>query len=364
MLTDEQNDLMSVAAKFKVLLIGPYPPPSGGLSIQIFELKKLLSERGISCHVLDVAAHKKSGNRKKPFLVVFVTFALILLRFCLKKYILHHLTSGHNRKSWLISILCALLGLLNNRKTILTFGSGLLPSYLKTINPIEKTCIRAALKMAGRIVVRNAQSLQVLTEFGVPSSKIVLLSGFLGISHIKMNGLPCALEAFIAKHSPIIGLHAGSGPEYGIKTVVEIFPSILRNYPNAGIVIFGVELDNLRGFDRNGLPLERIHNAGHLSHRHVISLMARLDLFLRATLFDGDANSIREALALNIPVVASNTDYRPEGTIRFEVGNREDMIKKIEYTLFNRKEIKDRLKKLSVPQSENFEQLLQLYSLL
>jgi glycosyltransferase involved in cell wall biosynthesis len=45
--------------------------------------------------------------------------------------------------------------------------------------------------------------------------------------------------------------------------------------------------------------------------------MRRCDLMVRPTTSDGDSNAIREALHLNLPVVASDCVQRPDGVITY-----------------------------------------------
>src|SRR5205823_6671040 len=40
--------------RVKLLLIGPYPPPHGGISVHVAEAKRQLDERGICCRVLNL----------------------------------------------------------------------------------------------------------------------------------------------------------------------------------------------------------------------------------------------------------------------------------------------------------------------
>ena len=61
--------------------------------------------------------------------------------------------------------------------------------------------------------------------------------------------------------------------------------------------------------------------------------MARSDVFLRPALEDGDSISVREALAMGIPVVASRVGTRPPGTILFRKGDKTDLVDKLESVL-------------------------------
>jgi hypothetical protein len=57
----------------------------------------------------------------------------------------------------------------------------------------------------------------------------------------------------------------------------------------------------------------------------LVAILETSDLFLRATNTDGDATSLREALALDVPVAASDASPRPEGVVLFRKRDTRDM---------------------------------------
>jgi glycogen(starch) synthase len=61
--------------------------------------------------------------------------------------------------------------------------------------------------------------------------------------------------------------------------------------------------------------------------------MSISQVFIRPTFEDGDSISVREALSLGVPVVASRVGMRPDGAILFHPGDVEDLISKIELAL-------------------------------
>ena len=63
------------------------------------------------------------------------------------------------------------------------------------------------------------------------------------------------------------------------------------------------------------------------------AVVSRLDIFARCTYYDGDALSVREALALGVPVVASDTDYRPEGVIKFRIADGQELVRALKHAL-------------------------------
>jgi glycosyltransferase involved in cell wall biosynthesis len=57
-------------------------------------------------------------------------------------------------------------------------------------------------------------------------------------------------------------------------------------------------------------------------------LLKRVHVLLRPTKSDGDALSIRESLYLKVPVITSNAVPRPQGTIVYKLRSEEDLLKK------------------------------------
>ena len=76
------------------------------------------------------------------------------------------------------------------------------------------------------------------------------------------------------------------------------------------------------------MPVDASHvlPTGELPHDVVLSVMRSVSVFVRPTICDGDSLSVREALALRVPVVASDTDFRPEGVILFRRGDVDDLV--------------------------------------
>lgn len=61
----------------------------------------------------------------------------------------------------------------------------------------------------------------------------------------------------------------------------------------------------------------------------VVSLLPFCKIFIRATWSDGDALSIREALSTGIPAIASDCVPRPQGVILYKTGNVKDLEEKL-----------------------------------
>jgi glycosyltransferase involved in cell wall biosynthesis len=69
--------------------------------------------------------------------------------------------------------------------------------------------------------------------------------------------------------------------------------------------------------------------AGDLPHPHSLKILSSSHIYIRASRYDGDCLSLKEALHLGVPAIASNTGMRPAGTILFPIGDEEALMDRI-----------------------------------
>jgi glycosyltransferase involved in cell wall biosynthesis len=133
------------------------------------------------------------------------------------------------------------------------------------------------------------------------------------------RGTPPQLEAFRRAHAPLYCAQLSPGPLYGADVLDEAWAAVRARAPAAGLVVFGRASDTgalgARGVAGGVLAL------GEVPHPHALGVMAACDVFVRPTRSDGDAVSVREALALGRTVVASAAGHRPPGCLLFPPGD-------------------------------------------
>ncbi|MDQ3755346.1 MAG: glycosyltransferase, partial [Acidobacteriota bacterium] len=78
---------------------------------------------------------------------------------------------------------------------------------------------------------------------------------------------------------------------------------------------------------------------GDVPHDATLRAIAESDLFLRTTLYDGDSISVREALHLGVPVIATDNGMRPEGVILIPPARLEALCETIENNLAPRRAV-------------------------
>lgn len=282
--------------------------------------RRLSSTPGYACRVLDIGA---SRRRRRPECLPSrhpLELAARLLGHALRGDIIHLHTNGHTPESWLLSFACACAGFLNGRKTVISFGSGLAPEFLSAARRPTRLFVRAVAGLVGAIICRNERTRQALLAVGARPDKITILSGFYGVDTDELPEVPPEVAAFHERHSPVALALDSRGPWYGIPLLLEAVARLRSRYPRFGLLLIGS--------GTSGMPVDASHvlPTGELPHDVVLSVMRSVSVFVRPTICDGDSLSVREALALRVPVVASDTDFRPEGVILFRRGDIDDLV--------------------------------------
>lgn len=143
----------------------------------------------------------------------------------------------------------------------------------------------------------------------------------------------------------IVGNIARLVPEKKGQDVLIKAIGILKNkYPNIKCLLVGgevgekkVNLEKLKNLAISNGVADNIHFLGKI--QDVTPILAKLDVFVLPSIYEGFGISLIEAMAAGLPCIASNIDGPQEiiqkygGGILFESGNHEDLAEKIEYML-------------------------------
>ena len=311
----------------RILIVGDYPPPYGGLSVQVASLRHRLDARAdTEVEVLDIGARRRE---RRPGCIPAtgpLGLATTILSHVRRGFTPHVHTNGHNRRSWLVLLGCAAVAAAGGRRAVVSLGSGSMPAFVEAAGPSMRALAHAALSAVSAVIVRNHRARETLQAFGVPPQKLVVLPGFYGVAAEEIGRPSADVASFRRQHDPLIGAISSLGPEYGIALLLDAAARLRPKYPRLGLVLLGPDrLDD--GCPRWALPV------GECERPALLAAMQMLDVFVRPTYFDGDASSVREALALGVRVVASDTDFRPEGVGRFPCGDADALAGAIEASL-------------------------------
>ena len=327
----------------KILLIGPCPPPHGGVSVHLAGVRQELLEAGIPCMVLDPARTSSKAR-----------FLLTVLRYALRGWMIHVHTNGHNHRSWLLIGLCGLAAVFG-RGALLTLHSGIAPSYLANASAVTRRLLRVACYLFSRIICVSPAIRSSLVLVGVPSNRIDITPACLAVERSHAPVAPL-VASWMEQHRPLFSSVLFFQPEYGFDLLVAGLSRLRPRYPSFGcLVMGGVEgQSTAQTMVRRAGLADHFLVLGDVNHETCLALMARCDVFLRPTLADGDSISVREALALDVPVVASRVGARPEGVILFEPGDVDAMLPAIDHAIAQHR-------RLAEPVTGCMERLMEIY---
>ncbi|MBI5546723.1 MAG: glycosyltransferase family 4 protein [Deltaproteobacteria bacterium] len=316
----------------RVLLVGGFPPPHGGISVHVQALRDELRSRGAFVHVLDVGRHKAASSELN-ILPIRGPWALAaqLARHAASGWLIHVHVNGHNTRSWMV----ALAGALSRRPLgpapMLTVHSGLLPTWLAQ-GPAHQRLARRVASAYGWVVAVSPIVARALVEAGVAPGRVVVAPAATG--PVVPGEPPLQFEEARATFQPLLACAAAASPIYGLRVLLPALRLLTLRRPSTGAVLFGslcaahVEAAAVE----HGLA-HRVRFLGELDHGAALAVIAGADVFVRPTLADGDALSVREAVALGRPVVASAVGHRPDGVTLFRPGDAAELALRVEEAL-------------------------------
>jgi glycogen(starch) synthase len=301
-----QGAALSVSA---ALIVGALPPPAGGVATHCRELQRALQATGLTAEIVDPRGRGPDGRDGRPQLLAKLATAR------LRRDLIHVHTNGHNPGSWTLAALGAggHLG-----PSLLTLHSGLAPAFIRA-NP---EWARRISNFYTRVIAVNGDIAAALVAAGVAREHVVVCAAFTP-SALSFRLAPAGLAQIRRAHPLLIACMLAPGVEYGAECMLDAFALVHKRRPDAGLVIYGPGTREPRlaaAVDARGLG-GSVHHLGELTRERALAVAATADVFVRPTLADGDAISVREALALGRPVVASQVGTRPAGIFGFAAGD-------------------------------------------
>jgi glycosyltransferase involved in cell wall biosynthesis len=325
-----------MTTKAKLGIFCPYPPPYTGVTVHAARLHEVLNDEGIPHTVYAphglaepepgiVPGQKKASWYLKTFMtcpepVVHVhtyrpmpaALAGLILACRRKKCLCHIHSEGMVKLYHQAGFLCRWLYRVAFRR-------------YDVIIAVNEDLRRFAIDVLG---VRE-ERVRVLPAFIPPTA-----------SGLAAARLPGDVAGFIQTHAPnfcatgSFGVYHEGQNTYGFELILDMLKEIHTDYPDAGLVLAVNYVDDEShreafketvrqyGLDDNVLILEDL-GTGYLD------LVRKSDVFLRPTYTEGDALSVREALYLGVPSVASDCAVRPRGCEVFRTGDVSDCVARV-----------------------------------
>jgi len=298
-----------MSAAPKVLIVGDYPPPHGGVAVHVELLQRAVRARGGECTVLDIGKGQLPADGVVPA-GGYASFTAELFSRALRGYRVHVHTSGANRKSWALAAICAAAGKLSGLPPFITFHSGLGPGWLAE-DAMRARIAGAVGNSFGRVIAVSDDIREALLCCGVAGARIEVLPAF---SHffLEPGAPPPGFGELREAAAPLYCAMLAPGPVYGAEVLLRAFADIQARNPRARLALYGPGTRELDPSRFAGAAAAAVCAFGELSRPAALALIAHSDVFVRPTLADGDSVSVREAVALGRVVVATSVGTRPK----------------------------------------------------
>jgi glycosyltransferase involved in cell wall biosynthesis len=210
--------------------------------------------------------------------------------------------------------LCAICALIPGRRVVLSLHSGGYPSGAgRNVGAASLTGL--VLRRLDALIAVNEEIAQLFRRLGVSPARISVICPYTPVMVRRDTPLPEEIRRFVDSHSPVVTTVGLLEPEYDLTLQIRTMTKIRQRHPQAGLVIVGS--GSLESQLRRQIDAEpdgkHVLLCGDVSHAHTVRLLHESDLVLRTTLYDGDSVSVREALQLGVPVIASDNGMRPAG---------------------------------------------------
>jgi glycosyltransferase involved in cell wall biosynthesis len=316
----------------KVLQLGPYPPPNGGVQTHIAALLDYLRQNGVSCDVMNLTRFRRASENG----IFYPSNSFAVLAHLLSHHydVIHlHIGGRIFLRQLGLAIACSALP---NTHCVLTFHSGGYPSSEEGRAANPRTLRAFALRRFDRIIAVNSEIAAFFERLGVDRERIRLISPHSTPSNTESSAeLPAAAESFFREHHPLLITVGLLEEEYDLPLQIAVMEQVRKKWPNAGLLIAGSgSLHDILRTQIEAQPYAKhILLYGDLPHAATLQAMRLADLMLRTTWYDGDALSVREALHFGLPVIATDNGMRPEGVHLIPGRNPDALIAAIEEEL-------------------------------
>lgn len=346
----------------KLLLVGPCPPPHGGISVHVATAREHLRRSGAACRVLDPDGdrHGRGGGRLRRAFRLWRR----VRRHAREGWAVHLHTNGHNSGSWLVTLLTGLAARRAPAR-LLTLHSGMAPEFLEGGRG-RRALARLALAPFDRVVCVNRRIRDAVASLGVGSGRLEVAPAWLPAPPAgePAASLAAELEDWLRGRRPLLVTTLWFRPEYGFEVLVDALARLAPRHPALGCLVLGGGEGEAaaRRLLRERDLADRVRLAGDVPHAVCLAAMARSHLFVRPTLADGDAVSVREALSLGLPVVATDTGGRPPGVAALvPPGDPSALAQAVEAALVAAGEPARARRQAPVPDSSSLDSLLHTY---
>lgn len=289
-------------AGLRIALVGPLPPPAGGMANQTRQLAELLGAAGATVFLVQSnAPYWPVWAGKILFLRAFfrlLPYLVALWQMAGKVDVLH--VMANSGWSWHLFVAPAVwIAKLRKAPVIIHYHGGEAESFLAR----SSLLVRRTMCQVSALIVPSGFLQAVFARFDMPAS---IIPNVVDLDRFRYSTPHWAerRHLFVARNLE---------PIYDNETAIRAFSAVHRVYPDATLTIAGSGpmADSLRALaDNLGLG-NAVVFTGRLDRDAMVEAYTQADIALNPSLVDNMPGSVLEALACGVPVVSTNVGGIP-----------------------------------------------------
>ena len=288
----------------RVLLVGPLPPPAGGMANQTRQLAELLRAEGAQVELVQVNAPYRPAwaERLKGARALFrlLPYLLHLWRGCGRADVVH--VMANSGWSWhLFAAPAVWIAALRGTPVVVNYRGGEADAFLQHAG----RWVRPTMRRAGALVLPSAFLLEVFARHGMDGR---IVANIIDLDRFQPASTPPVFGA-----SPHLVVARNLEPIYGNDVALQAFARILARFPGARLSVAGSgpEAAALAALAQSLGVAAQVHFSGRLNREQMAVLYRDAHLMLNASRVDNMPNALLEALASGVPVVSTRAGGIP-----------------------------------------------------
>jgi glycosyltransferase involved in cell wall biosynthesis len=293
------------ATGLRIGLVGPLPPPSGGMANQTQQLATLLRAEGATVELIQV---------NRPYRPAWIgKVPVVRAMFRLPPYIVdlwrsangvdvYHVMANSGWSWHLFSAPAIWVALLRGKPIVVNYRGGEADSFLKKAG----FWIKLSMNRSDAIIVPSGFLRAVFGKYGI-STEVV--PNIINVNRFFSHDAGTASSA----DAPCILVSRNLEPIYDNATAIRAFAIVRKALPSARMIIAGSgpELQNLINTVAALEISDAVTFTGRVSNENMPSLYRQAHVMVNPSLVDNMPNSVLEALASGVPVVSTNVGGVP-----------------------------------------------------
>jgi glycosyltransferase involved in cell wall biosynthesis len=291
----------------RIGLVGPLPPPSGGMANQTRQLARLLSQEAVDVEIVQTNASYRPQwvqyVRGLRALFRLLPFLVRLWRAAGRVQLFH--VMANSGWAWhLFAAPAVWIARLRGIPVVVNYRGGGADEFFAR----SFFWVRPTMRLADRLIVPSGFLLQVFQRFGLTAEVVPNVVDLARFSpRPAVSGPP--LEG------PHIIVTRNLEPLYDIETALRAFAIVRNSRPgaqmNLTIAGSGPERARLGNLAQELGMAADVTFTGRLDNDLIGGLYQQADIFVNPSLVDNTPISILEALASGVPVVSTNVGGVP-----------------------------------------------------